>query len=395
MLKCILLLQQSRAASRLRFARTSLALLTAFALTTPVSASPIFTGLGTLSNWRVSVARAVSDNGEFVVGYNTGPTSGSSGNRQAFVWSKSTGMTSIGQLPGTSIYSDAYGVTNDGATIVGEAQSGTGVQAMRWTIGSGMQVLGELAGGPDRGTAYAVSADGSTIVGASASGTDQFAVPVFDAFRWTSASGMATITTAGRARAVSADGSVTVGYNVLRAFQWTSSSGIAYLPVGADVANGISSDGSIVVGYDDGTSTDQAFLWTATSGISYLGDLPGGAFASYAYGVSDDGSIVVGRGTAATGSEAFIWREGIGMMSLKDWLIEIGLGTSVSGWKLVDAYDISADGLTIVGQGTNPLGTTEAFIITVPEVSSISMLCVILILAASFRAVRSLSVSQT
>lgn len=97
-----------------------------------------------------------------------------------------------------------------------------------------------------------------------------------------------------------------------------------------------------------------------------LGDLPGGTLRSAAFGVSADGSIV-GRGTSALGEEALLWNDG-GMHKLRDLLIANG-ATGLAGWRLTRASAISVDGLTIVGEGTNPLGQTEAWVATIPEPS--------------------------
>jgi len=54
------------------------------------------------------------------------------------------------------------------------------------------------------------------------------------------------------------------------------------------------------------------------------------------------------------------------MLPLADVLT--GLGVDLSGWVLHDATDISADGRTIVGCGTNPAGVPEAFVAYIPGV---------------------------
>ena len=92
-----------------------------------------------------------------------------------------------------------------------------------------------------------------------------------------------------------------------------------------------------------------------------LGDLPGGSFESFAFDMSADGSVVVGQGNGVLGREAFIWDATNGMQNLKDFL-ESQLGLDLTGWTLTDAWDISADGNTIVGSGTNPDGDSEAWI---------------------------------
>jgi hypothetical protein len=43
------------------------------------------------------------------------------------------------------------------------------------------------------------------------------------------------------------------------------------------------------------------------------------------------------------------------------------MGVDLAGWTLLTAYDVSADGRTIVGTGINPSGGIEAWIAVVPE----------------------------
>lgn len=77
-----------------------------------------------------------------------------------------------------------------------------------------------------------------------------------------------------------------------------------------------------------------------------LGDLPGGPFFSFAYDVSADGSTVVGysQSSPSPGSrEAFRWTEAGGM---------IGLGDFAHPTPQSDAQGVSADGSVIVGRGT-------------------------------------------
>jgi probable HAF family extracellular repeat protein len=70
-----------------------------------------------------------------------------------------------------------------------------------------------------------------------------------------------------------------------------------------------------------------------------LGDLAGGGFSSFAYDVSADGSVVVGNGLSASRSEAFRWTHHDGM---------IGLGV-LAGSATSTAYATSADGAVVVG----------------------------------------------
>jgi len=54
------------------------------------------------------------------------------------------------------------------------------------------------------------------------------------------------------------------------------------------------------------------------------------------------------------------------MRSVADVLTH-DFGLNLSGWTLEGATGISADGDTIVGDGTNPMGNPEGWIATIPE----------------------------
>jgi uncharacterized membrane protein len=99
--------------------------------------------------------------------------------------------------------------------------------------------------------------------------------------------------------------------------------------------------------------------------VAGLGDLPGGTFHSIAFDVSADGTIVVGFGNTAPGSEAFIWDATNGMRNLKNLLVAAGV-QEVEGWRLTEATGISADGRIIVGNGTNPSGQNEGWVVALP-----------------------------
>ena len=176
---------------------------------------------------------------------------------------------------------------------------------------------------------------------------------------------------------VSADGMVVVGQadpTIGReAFRWTSGGGmlgLGDLPGGSFFSNAyaVSGDGSVVVGISlsaSGYSTGEAFRWTSGGGMVGLGDLPGGGFFSEATATSADGAVVVGWSSSASAAEAFLWTAADGMQSLHDLLVN-DFGLDLTGWQLREAFGISADGMTIVGEGTNPDGFPEAWIATIP-----------------------------
>jgi probable HAF family extracellular repeat protein len=355
------------------------------------TAAPGFFNLGDLAGGDfLSKASAVSADGSIVVGEGWSTASGEF--MEAYRWSAAGGLQGLGFMTSTDtsmnlMGSQAYGVSGDGSVIVGTGFAGRGdplvgldaasYQAFRWTVAGGMQGLGFLQGG-DTSEALAVSSDGSVIVGMASTATGGL-----QAFRWTAATGLVALGTlssgglfGSRANAVSSDGSVVAGASDVSfgfgAFRWTATDhmkGMGLLPGGqyVSIAIGVSADGSVIVGSGDSAAGYEAFRWTAAGGLKSLGDLPGGSVASEAMAVSADGSIVVGHGTTDAGPEAFIWDVTHGMRNLRQVLVD-DYGYNMTGWQLVDATGISADGRTIVGWGANPSGEGESYMIHLPRV---------------------------
>jgi len=211
--------------------------------------------------------------------------------------------------------------------------------------------IGNLGRSPTN--ALDISDDGTTVVGQGAS------VPGNQAFRWNVAiaglgdfAGGAYVS---RANGTNADGSVVVGAGNNadfrnEAFIWTQSSGLVGLGFlsgsTGSTANDVSADGTRVVG---GTTIGrlEAFVWDATNGMVGLGDLAGGTLNSQAMDISADGLTIVGNGTSGSGSEAFIWDSTNGMQ---------GLGDLAGGTFSSIASAVSADGSVVVGRGASDAG---------------------------------------
>jgi probable HAF family extracellular repeat protein len=296
-------------------------------------------------------------------------------------------FTPLGDLPGGAFGSTVAGVSDNGRVVVGQSASAQGLQAFRWHAETGMVGLGALTDGDFFSGATAVSADGSVVVGGSTSS----ARPNGEAFRWTAETGMLGLGARAGRTAVSGDGKVVVGTS----FRWTESGGLVDFP---GVATAISADGSVVAGY-----FYSAFRWTAAEGYTVLDyetygdaytedisadgsvvlvdrrDVPYGQgyfvyrWTNDAYdnivdrtknltgtGISGDGSVIVGK-QAGYDSESWYWTRGTGVVSLRDLLVAQGASIP-SGWKLGDAEDVSADGLTIIGSGLNPAGQGEGWV---------------------------------
>jgi probable HAF family extracellular repeat protein len=149
--------------------------------------------------------------------------------------------------------------------------------------------------------------------------------------------------------------------------------GLGDLPGGSfeSGALGVSGDGSIVVGYGRSALGLEAFRWTSGGGMVGLGHLAGGD-KSFAIDASADGSVIVGYSENELERQAFRWTSSEGMVALKDYLIANGTA-GLTGWTLIEAHGISANGRTMVGFGRNPDGIAEAWIATVPEPSTIGL----------------------
>jgi probable HAF family extracellular repeat protein len=336
--------------------------------------SASFTPLGVLPTpnpnafFEFSQASAVSSNGEFIVGTSSG---------SPFLWTSAAGMQALPVVPGGQ-QATPTGISSDGQIIAGTVlvQSGCCTftrEAFRWTTSSGLTTLGHL--GPSfvpSTSAYGISADGSTIVGTSNFGSQ------FRAYRWTEAVGFESLISTAtpapfhEATAVSENGTVVVGTISSAAFHWTTATGLVLLGdlaggSAGSLANAVSADGSVVVGIGSSSVGGEAFRWTQAGGMVGLGvlELLDGSQRSEAFGVSADGSVVVGGGRVRVGpssfaDEAFVWTATGGMQKLFDVLVANG-ATDLEGWQLAKASAISPDGQWVVGFGYSPNGKQTAF----------------------------------
>jgi len=133
----------------------------------------------------------------------------------------------------------------------------------------------------------------------------------------------------------------------------------------------ITPDARVLAGHVREFNDDfQAFRLVFGQPEELLGDLPGGPVDSRSQAISADGNVIVGfahvDGPTSDGTQiAMIWEPENGMRDLKGVLEARGL--DLAGWTLTTARDISADGITIVGDGINPLGNAEGWVARLPE----------------------------
>jgi probable HAF family extracellular repeat protein len=345
-----------------------------------------FQGLGDLPGGAISSgASAVSADGTTVVGVSLVTDHSPAGTEQeAFRWTAAEGMVGLGDLDTAFMFSRARDVSGDGSVIVGEGSLGpddNNMRPYRWTLATGMVQLVDVTGALDLIRAEGVSADGLVIVG-------HANPPTFEnlAYRWTQAQGVQSLGALPNpdgfldsfAFDVSADGSVITGCSLSgglgnEAFVWTQATGmvgVGDVPGGEPyaIAWGISPDGTTIVGNArhvfDFLSRDEAFIWSKSGGFVFPDPLHAASAQSTAFAASENGSIVVGYDGNVGG--AFVWDAQHGARSIHT-VLTANFGLDLTGWTLQVAYDVAADGETIVGSGTNPQGQPEAWIARIPR----------------------------
>lgn len=358
-----------------------------FVASSATYADASFQVLGFLGGATNSTARAVSADGQTVVGDSDG---------QAFRWTPAAGITALSSGTNGSTLATAHGISADGHTVVG---SGDGVQV--WNVVDGLSVIPSLDDLVPQ-QAYAASNDGSAIVGrADKGGTSR-------PFLWQSGNRLIDLGSLdpnrlrGEAAGLSDNGLVAVGKSTSsndlltrEAFRWTEAEGMLGLghlggregdgisaPWGYSFATGVSGNGSVVVGTSLGDQGPEAFAWTEAAGMVGLGGreefvsvslrnlitgIPdfweGFDVSSAARAASYDGAVIVGDSQ----EQAAVWTV-TGYHHLGDRLIEAGLSHAMLDFDPTIAYDVSADGQTVVGEGiSRSTGQQIAFLATLPE----------------------------
>lgn len=274
--------------------------------------------LGGLSGYDASVGFVINTAGT-IVGFlvNT-----QSGRTHGFVWSQSSAIVDLGTLQGGDAYSIADAINTQGI-IVGESLVSNGdVHAVAWTVSGGsyhIKDLGILPGAPY--TYPYVINDKLQVAG----------VAYFDP------SGMK--------------------YHGFLATQSGGFKDLGTLPGGGNsFADWINNKG-VIVGFATSASFPNgvAVVWDTSRKIHAIGTLNGGT-SSYAGGINDLAQVVGESTVAGNASHAFIWTVNQGMKDLNDLI------PSNSGWVLNHASTIGNDG-RIVGYGTIQ-GATHGFLLT-------------------------------
>lgn len=334
------------------------------AVAVPPVPSAWFSGTGSLEGFNGSRIEGLSGDGSVAVGQ---VSSGAAS--LPVMWTLGGGLHPLGQLPGAA-FGDARAASFDGKVIVGQS----GQRAFRWTQVDGIQDLGTLAD-DNQGfsSAWGVSEDGHTILGTAASNTG------FDVFRWRDGSGMQNegffdgsgLSAAGSAF-VATDARAGGGFAGVRVVDGQGATDLGMLAgvFDATLPHAITRDASKVVGEcaiaAEPFTQGLAFLWEQGSGIRSLSDFAGGQTLSRASDISDDGTLIGGWGSEVTGRRAAVWLNGGPILSAQNYLLGLGI-TGLQGWRLTEVSAISPDGLTLAGVGINPAGLNEGWVAHIPS----------------------------
>lgn len=257
-----------------------------------------------------------------IVGFKNEFVFGSADIETAAYWNSVEGVVEIPGLPATSQKSRANAISADGKTIVGTVDG----HAFHWNETTGFQTLEPL---------YPFLTDGSTATGVSPDGNHVTGtIGLFfgpDAYRWDVAE--ATI-------------EALHGSNI-------NQSPLSFAD-GFDIT-----DDDLVVGI---IVVDAPIYYGVWGGAEEL-PLQRGALIA----VSTNGTAVGYSEDISGPLEAVIsLSAGASFVSLKNLLVN-DYGLNLAGWTLNFAVDVSEDGRTIVGSGTNPDGNPEAWVVTFSE----------------------------
>jgi probable HAF family extracellular repeat protein len=329
------------------------------------------TDLGTLPGDNMSVATSINNNGQIVGGasnyyYPVNAAGPVISNGHAFMYSGGS-MTDLGSLG--AMQTEAYGINNNGQIVGGPFNTILSGRAFIYSNGA-MQDLGTPGG--SWASAYCINNNGQV--------TGWYDGP-------------------GGQRAFLASGGTTQDLGTAQGWNWSAAYGIndngtvvgqggntniisagshAFLYSGGIMQNlgnslgGIDSqalavnDSDQVVGWADSTGgQNEAFLYSNGTMFA-LNPFDGGSIAN---GINNAGQVVGEAGLFTDDSYAFLYNDGA-MLNLN------GLIPPSSGWQLTEATAINDNGW-IVGQGANPSGQNDAFLLTpTPEPDTLALLAV-------------------
>jgi uncharacterized membrane protein len=281
----------------------------------------------------------------------------------------------LGDLPGGSEYSAAYGVSFDGTYVVGGSSStasGTGsAEGFVWDQASGMIGIGDRPGGFFQSSAVAVSADGRFAAGSSSVLRGTAAVLWFRGPPATLSTIASMVVARGfsevQATAMSSAGDVVVGWAdscsfnpdpkgepicTAAAFRWTAEGGLVWFTADPEpfsiTATALTPDGRTLAGIINGR---ELYLKVGSGPIvpRVIRDC-----LSSASGITGDGGTIVGslgcfgsayRWTAATNDFIVLRNDGVGIAGMSAdgrVILDTAGGARVEGLQPIDLREVVA-----------------------------------------------------
>ena len=335
------------------------------------TAQPSIVPIGVYPGAASGIAIGVSPDGRYVVGDSA---IGLAGTDIPFIWSRESGRMDL-EIPDTGAFYTGGTVSHDGryATGLYVPDGGLGSAGWVWSQETGVIQLGSLPGGNmstgvgfvGHTTEFAI---GSSSVGYTATGQNLFR-PV----KWTFDGGLEELPlpTPTDANFTSSAGYVTTDGRIwIRAqsgnWLWSEQSGYEFVNEHEGLRY-ISSDGAFMAGIaaDPVNASTVPAYWTPENGLAILPMLYPENFGQV-FGMSGDGSVIIGElygGPRTNPIEQVIWINQGDPIRIEDYAANIGI--DLTGWIILDVFDVSEDGSTIVGQaGYN--GLVQGFVLTIP-----------------------------
>ncbi len=337
------------------------------------------------------LSNSISDNG-IVVGDND-----ASG--QYYMWSASNGLSLIGGAVAGNGIGGQPTISNDGLYVGGTNFSAANgwYEMARYDVNAGAWTgIGALPGigtqiDASVGSGWGISGNGQNIAGLAwtTQGTaDAHAVSYNFNSGWTD-HGTNAVGNSSRANALSYDGSVVAGWqdgsgrqgsvwnNGVQQLIFTDTGGIA------QEAFAVSDNGQYVTGLGLGSffAAGNAYRYNvSTDTYEALDNLAvGGESRMAGAAINGDGTLIAG-GTwglgPATFGTAFVWEEGVGTLSMTDYLDSQGVDYE-EDFHFSFVSGMSSDGQWMTGWGYNiadGLGSTETWVIQVPAPSGLAFL---------------------
>lgn len=302
----------------------------------------------------------MSADGRWVCGGSDSPQG-----RQAYRWGVGTAEPEpLGFLPGSTFASFAYGMSDDGQTVVGISSDGDVATAFIWRAGQGMTPVPDMPPTAEGSEALAVSADGKTVVGSYYVADSQFG------FIWNEQRGFTTFRDIDQepdapshcqAVSVNGDGSAVL-FNMAWMIDHDNKDKVIYQPAvwrlgsglqalgGGDVnrpeamALDISRSGQIVLAVISRVGRKDFYpaKWTAANG--WVPIAPN--MSTVPHDICVDGSRIVGGGV--NNGEAFVYDSTLGYQNMLNVMEAKGMVDQIDSTP-VALMACSADGLVMGG----------------------------------------------